>query len=649
MCGVCGFLDVDSGLSRRRYEGLLTAMNNALLHRGPDGAGRWIDLDSGVALGHRRLAVIDVSDQGAQPMRSRDGRCILSYNGEIYNYKAIRSELSSLGHRFRGDSDTEVLVEALAHWGLDATLPRLSGIFAFALWETTAGRLSLVRDPFGVKPMYWGLVRGQLLFGSELKALRAFPFWHPELDPVALLDFLRQGYIAAPATIYQGIRKLPPGCWMQWDRAVGIREQRYWDLGVSAASAGEEQSHADPTAAVDHLHDLLFDAVGAQLVADVPLGAFLSGGVDSSAVVALMQAQSGRPVKTYSVGFRDEGYDESAAARAVARRLGTDHHEFFADDADLAGLVPNLADIFDEPFADASQLPMVLVARLARESVAVALSGDGGDELFAGYNRHQWVQHWWPRLRQLPPALRRQLAHMLSIPSDRQWRIAMRLLPAKLRLPQLASKAHKLAGTLSQPDLPSAYQQLLSHWDHPEQIVNAQVTACAGMFNERAFILGPAAEISRPLLQLQLADAAGYLPDDVLTKVDRASMACGLEARVPLLDSRVAAFALSLPDSLKIRGSTGKWLLREVLRRYLPDTLSGRPKMGFSVPLDRWLRGPLRDWAESLLDPSVLADRGVLQHAEVTRLWHAHKAGATDAGQRLWNVLILQAWLDRWM
>jgi asparagine synthase (glutamine-hydrolysing) len=578
-------------------------------------------------------------------MCSADRRCIITYNGEIYNYRSLRAELVKCGHRFQGESDTEVLVEALAHWGLSTTLSRINGIFAFALWETEERRLTLVRDPLGVKPLYWGLLEDRLVFGSELKALRAFPYWQPELDHAAVMDFLQCGYVPAPRSIYRNVRKLSPGCFLRWEGVDAPSERRYWDLIGCAEDAAANPLVVDTKAAVERLHAVLQEAVSAQLVSDVPLGAFLSGGVDSSTVVALMQSQSSRAVNTYTIGFHDGDYDEARAAHAVAQHLGTNHHELYVGHADLQALIPRLPDVYDEPFADASQLPMLMIAALARQSVTVVLSGDGGDELFAGYNRHLWVRRWWPLLERCPLSLRKKLAQILSQQAPRRWGVWGALLPSGRRLPQLGSKVKKFLLTLAQPDLASAYQQLLSHGQPSERLLQARTLrrtagGSLGVLPEGDYT---------PLFRLQLADASGYLPDDVLTKVDRATMAYGLETRVPLLDLRVAALAWSMPDSLKIRGSSGKWLLRQVLHRYVPASLIERPKMGFSVPLHEWLRGPLRAWAESQLSPEAVARHELLRPAEVTALWRAYVGGETNGGQSLWHLLMLQTWLDRWM
>ncbi|MGB5833708.1 MAG: asparagine synthase (glutamine-hydrolyzing) [Thiohalocapsa sp.] len=643
MCGICGFIDPGLSLDPDRYPALIQTMSATLTHRGPDASGQWVDSSAGVALGHRRLAVIDTSEHGRQPMRSRNGRCVISYNGEIYNFRTIRAELTRLGCAFVGGSDTEVLAEAIAEWGLEATLRRLNGIFAFALWELDAQRLTLVRDPLGVKPLYWGLIGGRLFFGSELKALLAFPGWQPEIDRRAAGDFLRYGYVPAPQSIYRGVRKLPPGCCMVWERSAGTREWRYWDLGQVAIAGAADPIDSNPSAAVGMLHGLLSSAVGAQMLADVPLGAFLSGGVDSSTVVALMQEQSARPVNTFTIGFTAADFDEAGAARSVARHLGTDHHELYVSSQDLLDLVPQLSRIYDEPFADASQLPTLMVAQLARQTVTVALSGDGGDELFAGYNRHLWAERWWPRLRGLPHPLRLLTARLLAAPKPSFWYRTGRLLPRGLRLPQLASKIGKLSNTLSAADLASAYRHLISHWEDPDALISRADDMLRNPSPPSTLEHGLASDLAR----MQLADALGYLPDGILTKLDRASMAYGLEARVPLLDPRIVAFAWRVPDALKIRDRSSKWLLRQVLYRYVPASLIERPKMGFSVPLDDWLRGPLRGWADSLLNPKSIAEHGLLRPAQISTLWDRHLAGKTDAGQRLWNLLVLQAWLQR--
>ncbi|WP_192499233.1 asparagine synthase (glutamine-hydrolyzing) [Skermanella pratensis] len=649
MCGICGFVE-PSG--RRAPESLVRAMADALAHRGPDGDGVWADEAAGVAFGHRRLAIVDLSPLGRQPMESADGRLVLTFNGEIYNYRELRADLEAGGLRLRGQSDTEVLVEACAAWGVGRTVRRLIGIFAFALWDKSVRRLTLVRDHLGVKPLYWGRVgadgrgegsgaaAGGVMFASELKALRVHPGWSPGLDRGALASYLRFSYVPGPHTIYRGVAKLPPGSMLTWEPGTEPRTERYWDM---RAVAGVPPRDLDPASATAELEALLGDAVGRQMVADVPLGAFLSGGVDSSTVAALMQARSGRPVRTFSIGFDVAGYDEAVHAKAVACHLGTDHTELYVGRDHARDVIPRLPDLFDEPFADSSQIPTYLVSEMTRRHVTVALSGDGGDELFAGYHRYFWADAARRRLDRLPRGLRGFAASALSAPPESAWDRGFGLLPGRIRPGRAGERMHKLAALLAASGPDEVYRGLLSHWD-PAEIVRGAEEPHGVLWDGSV-----AGEIPDFLRRMQFLDTVTYLPDDILAKVDRASMAVGLEARVPLLDHRVVEFAALLPASLKVRDGQGKWLLRQVLYRHVPRELVERPKMGFSVPLDGWLRGPLRDWAEDLLDERRLAEDGVLDPGPVRRRWAEHLAGTHDHRDRLWSVLMYQAWRRRWL
>jgi asparagine synthase (glutamine-hydrolysing) len=639
MCGICGFVEGHRPRPGSDCQALVEAMAETLFPRGPDGGGHWTDPAAGVALGHRRLAIIDVSDQGHQPMVSADGRVVVSFNGEIYNYRVLRAELESAGRRFRGGSDTEVLVEALALWGAEATLRRLLGIFAFAAWETRERRLTLARDHLGVKPLYWGRRGSGLMFGSELKALRALPGWEPEIDRGALTAFVRFGQVPGPLSIYRGVHQLPPGTLLTWDAASGPRQRRFYDLSAVARAGLAQPLDLPEDEAADRLEALLDQVIAGQMIADVPLGAFLSGGIDSSTVVALMQRRADRPVRTFCIGFRHGDYDEAEHAAAVARHLGTEHTELYVGEPDLLDLVPRLAEVYDEPFADASQLPTLLVCALARRQVTVALSGDGGDELFAGYNRHLWAGRLWRRAAGYPAWLRHLVAGAVTRMPPRVWHGLASAIPQRHRPRQLGDKLDKAARLIAEPDLAAGYAAVRSAWPQARALVLGAPDAPSPT---------PLAEGLDPVSALQLADALAYLPDDILTKVDRASMSLGLEARVPLLDPRVAAFAWRLPARLKVRGGTGKWLLRQVLYRHVPKALVERPKSGFSVPLDAWLRGPLKAMAADLLAPRRLAGQGLLDPGPITALWNAHQGGRVDAGQRLWHILALQLWLERW-
>lgn len=640
MCGICGFLGPGGSNDGGAAERLVRRMADAIAHRGPDGEGAWSDPEAGIALGHRRLAIVDLSPLGRQPMVSADGRWRISFNGEIYNYQDLRRELEADGVAFRSSSDTEVLLEACARHGVAATLKRTIGIFAFALWDGAERTLYLARDQLGVKPLYWSEAGDTLLFASQPKALRPHPAFRADLDLDALTAYLRFGYVPAPLTIFAGVRKLEPGTLLTVRRGRPPELTAYWSLDETIYAARREPLLDDEEAA-EALEALLTDAVGRQMVADVPLGAFLSGGIDSSTVVALMQAQSARPVRTFTVGFREGGHDESAAARAVARHLGTDHTELTLNAAEALATIPDLAGWYDEPFADSSQIPTLLVSRLARGHVTVALSGDGGDELFAGYNRHVMGAALWPRLDRVPAGLRRTAAAALKAVPPGGWDRAFALVPEGRRPRQPGDKLHKLATVLAAEGSDDAYRRLVSVWDAPEGLLR-------GGRDTRAAGAGAMPAGLTVVESMQRRDMLGYLPDDILTKVDRASMAVSLEARVPLLDPRVVAFAWRLPPGQKIRDGRGKWLLRRVLHRHVPAALVERPKSGFAIPLDEWLRGPLRGWSEALLDRLDAAGGGALNAGPVRARWAEHLSGRRNWGQSLWCVLAFAAWHERW-
>ena len=636
MCGLAGFvaphpLPADAGAT-------LLAMTGAIAHRGPDDAGQWLDPARGVALGHRRLAIIDLSPAGHQPMASADGRLVLAFNGEIYNHHALRARLDREGAApaWRGHSDTEVLLACMAAWGIDAALAEANGMFALAVWDQAAGRLTLARDRAGEKPLYYGWQGGVLLFASELKAIAAHPRFERRIDRDAVAAFMRFGYVPAPMSIWQGILKLPAAHLLEvapGDAAARPSPRCYWDLGAIAARAAAHP-RADTPALVDELDTLLRDAVALRMEADVPLGAFLSGGVDSSAITALMQVQASRPVRTFSIGFGERGYDESAYARAVADHLGTDHCELRVGAEEAQAVLPRLASIWDEPFADSSQIPTYLVNALARREVTVALSGDGGDELFAGYNRHVLGARIWNGAARLPGPVRRGVARALAAPVT-----AALVNAAGLggRIAGLAERLPKIGRIIGADDPADFYGRLVSQWP-------ADASPVIGSASGAAAVATPAfADLRNTMMFL---DTQTYLPDDILAKVDRAGMAVSLEGRIPFLDHRVIAFAWEVPLSAKIRDGRGKHILREVLYRYVPPALIDRPKAGFAVPIGDWLAGPLRDWAEALLDPAVIARQGFLDPAVVARTWASFLKGERALLAPLWCVLMFQAWLE---
>lgn len=630
----------------------VTRMTETLRHRGPDDGGVWVDEKAGIALGHRRLSIIDLSPEGHQPMLSACGRFVVVFNGEIYNYREIRKELEAgSGNdrvRWRGHSDTEVMLAAISRWGLEGSLDRFNGMFAFALWDRETRTLHLVRDRLGEKPLYYGLMGETFLFGSELKALRAHPDFRAEIDRGALGLFFRHNYVPSPYSIYENVSKLSPGT-----RLAVAREKRgglpsplpYWE-GKRAAEEGIRDPFTGTSdEAVTAFESILRDSVSMRMESDVPLGAFLSGGIDSSTVVALMQAESRRPVKTFTVGFGEKGFDEAGHARAVAAHLGTDHTEVFVTPQDALAVIPRLPFMYDEPFADSSQIPTFLISEVARRYVTVSLSGDGGDELLGGYNRYAWGRRIWRTVGWMPPRLRKMGARALTVLAPQTWdglfdRMAP-VLPAAIRQRTPGDKLHKLAGVLAAEDPGALYLDLISHWKNPSDVVLGGSERPTALTDRRRW--GEALDFTRQMMYL---DMVTYLPDDILTKVDRASMGVSLEARVPLLDHRVVEFAWRLPLSMKIRKGRGKWLLRQILHRYVPAGLVERPKMGFGVPIDAWLRGPLREWAESLLDEERLRREGFLHPAPIRRKWREHLSGRRNWQYYLWDVLMFQAWLE---
>ncbi|MBK1644911.1 asparagine synthase (glutamine-hydrolyzing) [Thiocapsa imhoffii] len=649
MCGLCGVLETSAERAAVLREAI-TRMTDTLVHRGPDDQGSWVDAEAGLALGHRRLSILDLSPQGHQPMVSACGRFVLVFNGEIYNHAALRRDLGA-DQVWRGHSDTEVLLAWIARHGVARTLPRLNGMFAFALWDRQHRALTLARDRLGEKPLYYGWNRGRFLFGSELKALTAHPEWHGELDRDALAAYLRLSFVPAPHSIYQGIRKLQPGTFAHLES--GRTEPRitaYWSAREAA-----EQGCAHPFAgteaqALDALESLLRDAIGLRMQADVPLGAFLSGGIDSTAIVALMQSQSSRPVQTFSIGFHEAGFDEAPFARRLAAHLGTDHTELYVTAQDGLDTVARLPRLWDEPFADPSQIPTYLLSAMARRGVTVCLSGDGGDELFGGYSRYLWTRDTWRGLGKVPLAVRRAMARAVlrvGTPTwDRLLRPLGRFLPGPLAINNPGDRLHKAVDVLTGESPEALYLRMLSHWKDPAAIV-------IGAREPVTVLTDPAlrAHTGSITESMMFMDSLLYLPDDILVKVDRASMAVSLEARVPLLDHRVFEFAWSLPLHWKVRGRVGKLPLRQICERYCPPALFERPKMGFGIPLEHWLRGPLRDWAEALLAPARLRADGILHPEPIRLLWEEHLAGRRNWSYYLWDVLMFQAWLDatpRW-
>ncbi|CAL1239096.1 asparagine synthase (glutamine-hydrolyzing) [Candidatus Methylocalor cossyra] len=669
MCGIAGFLDRSESTPAETLAELAGRMAATLSHRGPDDHGVWTDPLSYVALGHRRLAILDLSAAGHQPMVSRSGRYVVAFNGEIYNHWDIRRELEagvaapqhplfdppyrgtalpvpSETPGWRGHSDTETLLAAVEAFGVGEALKKFVGMFAFALWDRHDKVLYLARDRLGEKPLYYGWQGEMLLFGSELKALKSHPSFCAEIDRQALILLLRHNYIPGPFTIYQGIRKLPPGTFVAFGpHRRDSHPVSYWTARDAALHGQLQPFTGTEQEAVEQLESLLRQAVTGQMVADVPLGAFLSGGFDSTTVVALMQAQAAQPVKTFTIGFHEQGYDEAGHARAVAEHLGTEHTELYLTAEEAMAVIPRLPALYDEPFADSSQIPTFLVSQLARRHVTVSLSGDGGDELFGGYNRYFWATRLWQRIGSLPHGIRAAVAGLLTIVPPRRWDGLFRtlgfLLPAALRYACPGDKLHKLASLLGAHSPEDIYFNLISHWKEPARVVHGAEE--------------PTTVLSDPLQwpelrdfqhRMMFLDMVSYLPDDILVKVDRAAMGVSLETRVPLLDHRVVEFAWRLPLALKVRDGRGKWVLRQVLYRHVPRELMERPKMGFGVPIDVWLRGPLRDWAEALIERSRLKREGYFDPTPVQDRWQQHLSGRRNWSYYLWTVLMFQAWLE---
>jgi asparagine synthase (glutamine-hydrolysing) len=646
MCGIAGYLTTQNVIAKPEI--LLSNMAAAIAHRGPDDSGTWHDPGAGIGFAFRRLSVQDLSPAGHQPMFSDSGRYAMVFNGEIYNHNKLRTDLEKVqkAPAWRGHSDTETLLAGFEEWGIEATLQRSIGMFAIALWDRQIRTLTLIRDRIGEKPLYYGWQGDTFLFGSELKVLKIHPAFRPEIDRNAVCLYMRHNYIPAPYSIYQGIAKLMPGCLLrvsQQQREPQI--EAYWS-GAEVAVQGKAQPFSGSSEdAVAALENLLIDAIGQQMMADVPLGAFLSGGIDSSTVVALMQAQSSRPVKTFSIGFHDDLYNEAAHAKNVAQSLGTDHTELYVTPEDGMAVIPLLPTLYDEPFADSSQIPTFLVSKMARQHVTVSLSGDAGDELFAGYNRYQITAKTWDKLSRIPSPLRQLTATTITRISPAGWnRIAAALqsiVPALKQWANIGEKLHKGAGVMASQSTADLYRGMTSFWQNPARIV-------IGGKEPPTLITGnmPALSGLNTIEHMMALDLLTYLPDDILCKVDRAAMGVSLETRVPFIDHRVVEFAWRLPMEYKLREGQTKWVLRQVLYRYVPKVLIERPKMGFGVPIDSWLRGPLRDWAEGLLAEDRLRRERVFHPTPIREMWEEHLCGRRNWMTQLWNVLMFQAWLE---
>ena len=650
MCGFSGFLGY-GGLGAKQARSVAWAMGNAIAHRGPDDSRVWQDDAVQIALAHRRLSILDLSPTGHQPMISPSGRYVVTFNGEIYNHWELRAEIERRENSvaWRGHSDTETLLAGIDTWGLIETLKRAVGMFALALWDRQERTLYLARDRIGEKPLYYGWQRGVFLFGSELKAIRLHPAFIGDIDRDAITLQLRHNYIPAPYSIYQNIKKLPAGCFFNVSMTDGKAEEKlqsYWSF-IDVAKGGQEQPFmGSDVEAIETLENRLTQAVAQQMVADVPLGAFLSGGIDSSIIVALMQAQSSKPVQTFCIGFNEGKYNEAQHAKAVAHHLGTQHTELYVTPQQALDIIPRLPSLYDEPFSDSSQIPTFILAKMTRQHVTVSLSGDAGDELFGGYNRYFLTRYIWGKISKMPFGLRRLLARILLSVSPDAWTrifdLISPLLPRRARFPQPGEKILKLGEILTTEQAESLYCGLISHWKNPSALIPGAVEPSTVLSTRPAWSVFSDIEH-----RMMAVDCLSYLPDDILVKVDRAAMGVSLETRIPFLDHRVIEFAWRLPLHMKLRHTQGKWILRQILYKYIPPRLIERPKMGFGIPIDDWLRGPLRDWAEALLNEHRLRREGFFNPALIRKKWAEHLSGQRNWQYHLWDVLMFQLWFEQ--
>ena len=647
MCGITGFLTKCKNQPDAELMQVLERMGSTLSHRGPDDSGQWVDETSGVALGFRRLAILDLSPTGHQPMLSADGRFVIVFNGEIYNFLELKTELTTKGMSFRGTSDTEVMLASICQWGLEAAVKKFNGMFAFAVWDRQEKCLWLARDRIGIKPLYYGWIGTTFLFGSELKALVANPNIKAVINRDALATFLRFGYIPTPLSIYENIHKLEPGTLLKIRTSdpPGIHNKiQYYSTREAVEASLSSPFQGDEQEATTELDSLIRRSVRERMIADVPLGAFLSGGIDSSTIVALMQVQASQPVKTFTIGFQEKDYNEAGYANAVARHLKTDHTELYVDAQKAMDVIPRLPTLYDEPFADSSQIPTFLVAELTRRSVTVSLSGDGGDELFAGYNRYFWARNIWKRINWMSLNGRQSASRLIQglVNHDKLVNSIGQIIPARFRQPNLSDKIKKISEIITLENPQQLYRSLVSHWKNPQLLVIGGLESETILTDQSKWPSG--LDFSNLMMYLDLVT---YLPDDILVKVDRASMGVSLEARVPFLDDhRILEFAWRLPLSMKIQGNQGKRILRRVLYQYVPKDLIERPKMGFGLPIDSWLRGPLRDWAEALLDVNRLVKEGFFNPKPICEKWSEHLSKNNNWQYYLWDILMFQAWLE---
>ena len=646
MCGIAGILYSEPQLNSEEFSSLAKAMGDTLAHRGPDDSGEWVSAGNGIGLAHRRLSIIDLSPAGHQPMISNSGRYVLVFNGEIYNFREIRANLEKNGVSFKGHSDTETLLESIAYVGLDKTLDQLNGMFAFALWDKQDRSLTLARDRIGKKPLYYGWCNGVFLFGSELKALKKHPNFDNEIDRDALGQFIQYSWLNGPASIYKKINKLTPGTYLkitQSDSSKSSEPVVYWSA-LESAQQGQSNLFEEPYGdVVDKLENLLIEAVGRRMIADVELGALLSGGIDSSLVVSMMQSQTTRKVKTFSIGFHEGTHNEAVHAKKIAEYLRTDHSELYVTPQECMNVIPQLPEMYDEPFGDVSQIPTYLVSKLANKHVKVVLSGDGGDELFAGYTRYFRCMDHWKKHGNIPLFMRPAIGVAMDVAAKSSWNMLVNTQTQEgvAGWRRLGAKLEKRARRIGAKSSLELFVRMMTRYKNIGELVKLSEVSQTVLSNKETW-----PKHADPILNMMLMDTLCYLPDDILVKVDRASMATSLEARCPLLDKEIAEFSWRLPYAMKVDQSGGKRILKDVLGKYLPTELTDRKKMGFGVPIGKWLRGPLRDWAEDLLDINKIRQQGYLNESKVQTLWSQHQSGWRNHNDILWSILMFQAWLE---
>ena len=645
MCGIAGLWQKNE----KNLKSRITKMTDTLSHRGPDDSGIYVDKKNCIALGHRRLSILDLSPAGHQPMKSFSGRYIIVYNGEIYNYHEIKKELEiKYNIKFKSDSDTEIILSCIEIWGLKKSLQKFNGMFAFALWDKKIEKLYLVRDRIGIKPLYYGIQNKTLLFASELKAIRVNKSFQPILNRDALTLFFRHNYIPTPYSIYKGIKKLTPGYFVTIDKNLNMQLECYWDIYKITENNIKNLTTLSRKEAISRLENLLLDSVKKRMISDVPLGAFLSGGIDSSTIVALMQAQSNIPIKTFTIGFYEKKYNEATFAKEIAKYLKTDHTELYLTYQKAMEIIPKLPNIYDEPFSDSSQIPTFLISQLAHKDVTVSLSGDGGDELFGGYKRYFLTNKIWNKIKLLPHFIKRDIIKLISVIPPERWNTLLNnfnfIIPKKLHQTLYGDKLYKLLDILNKPSDSQLYKALISHWKYPENLVINSKEPNTVFDNKKID-----KNINNFTDKMMFFDLITYLPDDILVKVDRASMSMGLETRVPILDHRIVEFSKKLPLSLKIKEQKSKWILRQILYKYVPKKLIERPKMGFGVPINDWIKGPLKEWAEDLLNENKLKQDGFLNFELIRKRWQEHINQKRNWGGWLWDVLMFQSWKKKWM